>query len=51
MDKWMPPDHLFNWDIVMNHVRKGVLLDGFDRYFDWHVNLNRQADEPLHGKK
>jgi len=45
MREWTPPDHLFDWDKVMNHVRKGVLLDGFDRYIDWHVKLKRRANE------
>ncbi|KAG1720306.1 uncharacterized protein EDB91DRAFT_1257037 [Suillus paluster] len=39
MRKWIPPDPLFNWDKVVNHVRKGMLYDGFDWYCDWHVNL------------
>ena len=45
MREWIPPDALFDWDKVMNHVRKGVLQDGFDRDCDWHVNLKRRADE------
>ncbi|KAG1740756.1 uncharacterized protein EDB91DRAFT_1081851 [Suillus paluster] len=45
MREWIPPDPLFNWDKVMNHICKGVLYDGFDWYCDWHVNLKCQADE------
>ncbi|KAG1740754.1 uncharacterized protein EDB91DRAFT_1248149 [Suillus paluster] len=40
MCKWIPPDPLFDWDKVMNHVCKGVMHDGFDRYSDWHEDLN-----------
>ena len=47
MHEWIPLDPLFDWDKVMNHICKGVLQDGFDRYTDWHGDLKHRADELL----
>jgi len=45
MREWTPPDHLFDWNKLLGHIRKGALLDGYQRYVKWHVGLKRRADE------
>jgi len=43
MREWIPPDRVFDWDVIMKRVRLAVMEDGFERYKKWHSNLKRRG--------